>query len=80
VTSRVDESGTEMFRLRWKGCEAAEDSWRTREQLGDDDDCKALLASFLADVHKKVGFKETATLKRVNAAGNSIVEEVVLKG
>jgi len=79
VTSRIDESGTEMFRLRWKGCEAAEDSWRTREQLGDSDNCKALLASFHANVHKKVGFKETATVTRVNAAGNSIVEEVVLK-
>lgn len=82
VASRVDEAGTEMFRLRWKGCEAADDSWRTREQL-DVGDCKEALQEFLdTGVHvlKKVGFKETATLKRVNAAGNSIVEEVGLKG
>jgi len=82
VTSRIDESGTELFRLRWKGCEAADDSWKTKEQL-DGEECKELLEEFLAtgeEGHKRVGFKETVTLKRVNAAGNSMLEEVVLKG
>jgi hypothetical protein len=78
VSSRVEPDGVEMFRLRWKNCEAAEDIWRTRKQLGEE--AETLLAAFRETAIRRVDFKETVLLKRTNAAGNSVEEEVELKG
>jgi hypothetical protein len=39
-----EPDGVEVFRLRWKNCEAAEDIWRTRKQLGEA--AESLLAAF----------------------------------
>lgn len=70
----------ELFRIRWKNCEAADDSWRTRDQLQGRQE---LLDEFLArgaDATKSVRFQEMVLLKRTNAAGNSVTEQVALKG
>ena len=70
----------ELFRIRWKNCEAADDSWHTRAQLQGRQE---LLDEFLArsaDATKSVHFQEMVLLKRTNAAGNSVTEQVALKG
>ena len=68
----VAEDGA-MCRVRFAEHDAIDDAWRPRAQLDP-----ALVAAFEAEERPVVHFAETVMLKRTNAAGNSIVEELGL--
>ncbi|KAI5776694.1 hypothetical protein EDC01DRAFT_446649 [Geopyxis carbonaria] len=46
ATSVRATDGVQLYRLRWKGFGAADDSWRTREELGN---CAELVSEFEAE-------------------------------
>jgi hypothetical protein len=73
VAHKLSETEEVLYRVRWKNCEAAEDGWRTREELAGHEEAVREYEEREGE-RKTVRFGEEVKWKRVNAAGNSVVE------
>jgi len=71
--SETEEEEEVLYRVRWKNCEAAEDGWRTRKELAGYEEAVREYEEREGE-RKTVRFGEEVKWKRVNAAGNSVVE------
>jgi len=73
VAHKLSETEQVLYRVRWKNCEAAEDGWRTREELVGYEEAVREYEEREGE-RKTVRFGDEVKWKRVNAAGNSVVE------
>ncbi|CCX04537.1 Protein of unknown function [Pyronema omphalodes CBS 100304] len=84
ITTKLADDGVELYRLRFVGHEAADDAWKTKRQL--EERHREILEKWIEGLkqgsikRREVHWKEEVVLRKVNAAGNSIVEEVPLRG